>query len=269
MFKGYYIWEKWFQTMKLSWSYHMSYRLNFILQVLGPVLVFYFIKINLWRAIFQDDYHLVINNYSLAMMMSYHSWAMIVELLGTGHAGTNLSEDIRLGRISSYLIYPIQFWEFHTAQFLAFQVLQFIIGGIFISFMVFADVVSIPSFAALVNGAFYIFCVSLFWYVIQFFTGLMAFYLDETWIFRVLIQLIVAFFSGLILPLEFFPEWFREIVFYTPFPYLSYYPIKIFMGEMVFSLKYPLVLMLWIIPVLFINKIIWRRGIKTYTAAGM
>ena len=140
---------------------------------------------------------------------------------------------------------------------------------LFLFILSFTDVLIIPTNREFFFGVIYLIGVSFFWFVLQYFTGLMAFYLEETWIFRVLIQVVVAFLSGLVMPLEFFPQWFQEIVFYTPFPYLSYYPVKIFMGEIAFSWSYLGILCLWILPVILINKIIWNKGLKNYTAAGM
>jgi ABC-2 type transport system permease protein len=260
---------KWLQTMKISWSFYMSYRLNFVLQVFGPAIVFFVIKINLWSSVFNADETTLINGYTFSTMVAYHAWVMVVSLMGQGHTGVNLAEDIRHGRISSYLIYPIEFWEFHTAGFLAFQCIQFFSAIIFLFLLWAASFLALPSILILCQGIFYIFCVGVFWYALQYFTGLMAFYLEETWMFRVLIQVIVGFLSGSLMPIDFFPNWLLELIKYTPFPYMGYYPVKILMGEMTFSMTYPLILLFWLIPVLFLNSFIWKRGLRMYTAAGM
>ena len=41
----------------------------------------------------------------------------------------------------------------------------------------------------------------------QYIIGILAFWLDETWVMRVLVGLIAQFLSGSILPLEFYPSW--------------------------------------------------------------
>ena len=261
--------NKWLQTIRISLSFYLNYKFNFILQIFGPVIVFFIVKVNLWKAIFNSSDTGIVNSYSLTAMISYHGWAMVVQLVGNGYTGTHLAEDIRLGRISSYLIYPIHLWEFHTGQFIAFQFIQFFSAILFLLVLSFTNILILPLNSELFFGVIYLLGVSFFWFVLQYFTGLMAFYLEETWIFRVLIQVMVAFLSGLVMPLEFFPLWFQEIVFYTPFPYLSYYPVKILMGEISFSWSYLGILALWILPVILVNKIIWNKGLKNYTAAGM
>jgi ABC-2 type transport system permease protein len=44
--------KKWLATIRISWSRQLAYKLNFLLLVIGPTLVFFFVKYNLWRSIF-------------------------------------------------------------------------------------------------------------------------------------------------------------------------------------------------------------------------
>ncbi len=260
---------KWWQTIKVSWTKHTAYRLNFFLQVIGPSLVFFFIKYNLWSSIYQDDLTLEIKGYTFKSMITYHVWSMIVGLLAQGHSGMNLSEDIRMGRISTYLIYPFNFWEFHTASFIAFQIIQIFISAITLICIAALNLVPIPSLDFIMLGMMYCLFVSLFWFTLQYLTGILAFWLEETWMLRVILMIVTGFLSGAILPLELYPSWLTNILNYTPFPYLSYYPIKIFTGDTSFMTQAYIVISLWTLFFIFINKKLWNKGMRLYTAAGM
>lgn len=263
---------KWQQTIQVCWTKYTTYRLNFLLQVIGPALVFFFIKFQLWSAIFagsESGAVVKIGNYDLNAMLTYHGYALIVGLLTQGHAAMNLAEDIRMGRISTYLIYPFNFWEFHTANFVAFQLLQILITALTLGAFALTGLIALPSLSVILAG--YLFClvVSCFWFSMQFFTGLLGFWLEETWILRVMLQLLATFLSGSIIPIDLFPAWAQKILDFTPFPYLTYYPIKLFTnGEHFFAQGY-LMIILWTFVFIFINRFIWRRGIRLYTAAGM
>ena len=202
-------------------------------------------------------------------MITYHIWSFIVALLAQGHTALNLAVDIRMGRISSYLIYPFNFWEFHTASFLGFQILQ--LGITTVSLVIFSLIGILPNFqwSYLLMGIGISLYVSIFWFMLQYFTGILSFWLEETWILRVILQIITVFLSGAVIPLELFPDALREFLTYTPFPYLTYYPIKVFMGDPVNFVKFFTVISSWIFVGLFVNTFIWKRGIKHYTAAGM
>ena len=111
--------------------------------------------------------------------------------------------------------------------------------------------------------------MGFFWFTMQYFTGLLAFWLEETWIMRVLLSIVVSFLSGYIFPLELYPAWLVSALKFTPFPYMSYYPAKIFMGvETNFMMGYG-VLTFWIAIFAYINHLIWKKGMRLYTAAGM
>ncbi len=266
---------KWLQTIKVCWTKYTTYRLNFLLQVLGPALVFFFIKYQLWSAIFEtpqaggSSSAVTIGAYDLSGMITYHGFALVVGLLTQGHAAMNLAEDIRMGRISTYLIYPFNFWEFHTANFIAFELLQILVTGVTLFCFSLTGLVPLPPWEIILSG--YLFClvVSCFWFSLQFFTGLLGFWLEETWILRVMLQLLSTFLSGAIIPIDLFPEWAQKILDFTPFPYLTYYPIKLFTtGDI--SIANGLAMIIgWTLIFVFINRKIWQRGIKLYTAAGM
>lgn len=260
---------KWIQTMKISWVKTTAYRLNFFLQVIGPALIFFFVKYSLWKTIYDSNPSETIRGYTFSAMITYHIWSFVVSMIGQGHTALNMSQDIRLGRISSYLIYPFNFWEFHTASFLSFQILQILISIVTLSIFLMTGILESISMFNFLLGLGASIYVSLFWYVLQYLTGIIGFWLEETWIIRVSLQVITVFLSGAVFPLDLFPDFWRAILDYTPFPYLTYYPIKVFMGAPVPLLKFAMTLGGWFIIVVFLNVIIWRKGIKNYTAAGM
>jgi ABC-2 type transport system permease protein len=264
--------SKWWITIKISWVKHTAYRLNFLLQILGPAIVFLFVKYNLWNAIYEGDPGLVIKGFPFNQMIQYHFWAFIVGLVAQGHGAWNLAEDIRMGRISSYLIYPFNFWEFHTASWLSFQAIQIFITSLTLILFSFAGVIQLPELTLFIFGIFYTLFISCFWFCIQYFTGLLAFWLEETWILRVSLSIISTFLSGAIIPLDLYPEAFTRLLDYTPFPYLSYYPIQIFMGKITDPMQLSMgitIIGIWTIGLSFLNHKVWSKGIKLYTAAGM
>ena len=92
---------KWTQTMQVAWTNQLAYKLNFLILIIGPVFVFFFIKYNLWSSIFAMEGITTIEGYNLPSMLEYQVWVMIVSLLSHSYNNMKLAEDIRLGRISS------------------------------------------------------------------------------------------------------------------------------------------------------------------------
>jgi ABC-2 type transport system permease protein len=261
--------RKWGATIQISWARYLAYKLNFGLQVIGPVLVFFFIRYNLWAAIYGLDGVTTLQGYSFEQMLAYQVWVMIVGFLGLGFNGTNLAEDIRLGRISAYLIYPFGFWEFHASSFLAFQLIQVLVSGVTLLGVWAMGWVSFTPWNLLL-GTLYCFCVALFWFQMSFLIGILAFWLEETWVMRVMLVMVSQFFSGALIPLEIFPDWLRQILAYSPFPYLTWVPVKIFSGSYAEPLLPAFAMIgLWSLLAFGAARLTWNQGIKAYTGAGI
>jgi ABC-2 type transport system permease protein len=264
---------KWIATFRVSWTQYLAYKLNFLLLVVGPVLVFFFIRYNLWKSIYTLEGITTLQGYDFATMLTYQVWVMIIGFLGQGYNGRNLAEDIRLGRISSYLIYPFSFWRFHAGNFLAFQGIQMGVSVVTLAAVVaqgWVPLQSIEQGLAILTGFFYTLCVGFFWFQMSYIIGIMAFWLDETWVIRVMMITVSQFFSGALLPLEIFPEVLQRVLSYLPFPYLTHVPVKLFMGEYDGSLLTAyLMLGFWTAVLLLSGHLLWQKGIRNYTAAGI
>ncbi len=261
---------KWFKTMQVAASNHLAYKLNFLLLVIGPTLVFFFVKFNLWHAIFSLSGKGVVQGYDLKGMLRYQGWVLVVSLLAQGYNSMNLAEDIRMGRISSYLIYPFQFWQFHLASFLGFQVIQIVLASLTLLALGLSGLILPLTPSALASGILLSALVGAFWFATSFVIGLISFWLEETWVLRVMLLTISQFLSGAILPLELYPEWMVRLLAWTPFPYMTYAPVKIMAGEYGGSIgTAALTLFVWLLIVGALGSALWRRGLKLYTAAGM
>ncbi|MFW7379136.1 MAG: ABC transporter permease [Oligoflexus sp.] len=262
--------EKWLQTMRIAWSNYLAYKLNFLLLVIGPTLVFFFIKYNLWTSIYGMEGVDSIQGYDLDSMLAYQVWVMIVSFLAQSYHSMNLAEDIRLGRISSYLVYPFNFSSFHLANFIAIQGVQFIVSLVTVTTVLLAGLISLPDILQILKGLSMSWLVGLLWFQISFIIGLAAFWLEETWVLRVMFTTIAQFFSGALIPLELYPQWLLDFLYWTPFPYLTFVPVKQFMGEFAGSFMHSLVVIsIWLLLSLACARFIWQRGLRLYTAAGM
>ncbi|MCO4782290.1 MAG: ABC-2 family transporter protein [Candidatus Cloacimonetes bacterium] len=261
--------SKWFQTIKISWSNLLAYRLNFFLLIIGPAFVFFFVKYNLWYSIFQGDKTILVGGYTLEQMIHYQFFTLITALIAQSSNGMKLSSDIRLGRISVFLIYPFNFWQYHCAHFLAFQSIQVIVGLLSISIFYYLGLIYNLSMTSCIYGFSFCIIVGVLWFSIQYLIGLMAFWLEETWILRVSFLTISNFLSGAIIPLELYPKWLVNGLWYTPFPYLTFVPVKVFQGQFDMVNTAFFVIVFWTFVFACISYFTWRKGLRLYTGAGM
>jgi ABC-2 type transport system permease protein len=211
-----------------------------------------------------------IQGYDLRGMLAYQVWVMLVAFLSQGYNAMSLAEDIRLGRISSFLVYPFELWQFHTAGFLAFQVVQLAVAAITLAVTWGLGLLLLPSASHLGAGLCLAALGGAFWFLAAYTMGLAAFWMEETWVLRVIFAVVSSFLSGAILPLELYPDWVRGLLAATPFPYITYVPVKVLMGAHPGGLLAPAaVLLAWILVAAALAAFVWRRGVRLYTAAGM
>ena len=260
---------KWTATMRICFSDYVTYRLNFFLEFLGPALIFYFVKYNVWNAIYQSNGSDSLNGYTFQEMIVYQSWILAVVLLSQTYRGVALALDIRHGRISSFLLYPFHLWQYHASRCLSFFMLQSIIVVFTFLFLILCGIVPVPSLVMCVKGYLLTFFVAAFWFSYVYIAGLLAFWFEETWVFRVAMMLLTDFFSGSLIPLDFFPMWARDVLTYTPFPYLAYFPVQVLMGRVSDVFEGVLALGIWTAVGAAVAYLVWSKGLKLYTAAGM
>jgi len=100
--------------------------------------------------------------------------------------------------------------------------------------------------------------------------GYMAFWFEEAnavmWSFMVLFNILTGFF----LPLDFFPRWSINILEMLPFASWGYIQTKLYIG--LYPLEKILLLfavqLMWIFILFLFNKLIWKRGVKKFSAVG-
>ena len=261
---------KWLESLKICLARNLTYKINFLLMMVVPVVVFFAIKYNLWNSIYASNPQKEIQGYTLSKMIEYQFWILIFDLFVRSHFfSENISSDIRLGRISAFLMYPFSFISYQMTLFFSDKLIQFFIGSFCFLLVLLSGWLTVPALALLLKAGLFILMICLFWFFVQLCLGFIAFWLEETWSLNVSVRFISAFFSGSIIPLDLFPKALSDILLWTPFPYLIYFPVKILMGDPVSSLFCFIVLFVWIAILFFFTKWFWHKGLNLYTGAGI
>jgi ABC-2 type transport system permease protein len=98
-----------------------------------------------------------------------------------------------------------------------------------------------------------------------------AFWTDDVWATRFLFGVIfLEFFSGAFFPIDILPNWLVSIFNLTPFPYLIFFPLKIWLEQVDTDqiLNIFLISIAWLIIFYILAKLLWRKGVKNYGAYG-
>ena len=261
---------KWLESLKICLVRSLTYKINFLLMMVVPVVIFFAIKYNLWVSIYASNPQKEIQGYTLSKMIEYQFWILIFDLFIRSYFfSENISDDIRLGKISAFLLYPFSFISYQLSLFCSDKIIQFFIGSVCFTLALLLGWLDTPSVFNLLSAGGFILLICLFWFFVQMILGFVSFWLEKTWSLNVSVRFISAFLSGAIIPLDLYPKAFSEILIWTPFPYLIYFPVKILMGEPVSRSFCFVVLSVWIIILFFLAKWIWRKGLSLYTGAGI
>jgi ABC-2 type transport system permease protein len=105
-------------------------------------------------------------------------------------------------------------------------------------------------------------------FIIQYTFAMFAFWTERAAALENLWLLFFLFLSGLIAPLDVFPENIRNIVMLTPFPYMINFPASILVGLPVNLTRGFLSIIGWFFVFLGANRFLWRKGLKRYSGMG-
>jgi ABC-2 type transport system permease protein len=100
---------------------------------------------------------------------------------------------------------------------------------------------------------------------------LISLWADNIWSLMVMTRFLCFFFGGAYIPVDFFPLILKDVLKFTPFPYLINLPIKVTMGlvdhDDIFSGIVTLIV--WTILFHLSARLVWRRGQHRYNGVGI
>ncbi|HIK33647.1 MAG TPA: ABC-2 family transporter protein [Oscillatoriales cyanobacterium M59_W2019_021] len=179
-------------------------------------------------------------------------------------------KDVVQGRLSPRLLQPIDPVVHHLASHLAERAarLPFILGLTLLFFALYPQAVWLPNWG---TAAIFVVVLGLAFslrFLVQYTFSLFAFWIERAAAIEQIWLLFYLFLSGLIAPLDMFPETVRQIVEWTPFPYFVYFPAALIVGFPVNVGKGIAAMLCWMLVFAIANRILWRRGLKRYSGMG-
>jgi len=179
--------------------------------------------------------------------------------------------DVVHGRLAPYLLQPLNpFWRYfsgHVGERLARM--PFLLGLVVLFFLVYPKALFLPP-----PGAFCLACLAmvgafLLRFIMQYTFGMLAFWTERANAIEDLFFMLYLFLSGFLAPLELFPEGVRNFALWTPFPYLIYLPSQLLIGAPVENLGRGVLIMAgWGLIFTVIYRLLWRAGLKHFSAMG-
>jgi ABC-2 type transport system permease protein len=99
---------------------------------------------------------------------------------------------------------------------------------------------------------------------------MIAFWADNALGYDTFVYQLYIMLGGVMVPLELFPAGLRDALYWTPFPYVLDFPVRVMIGrasgaELWLGIG---VQALWVAVLVALFSLLWRAGLKRYAAAG-
>ncbi len=251
----------------------LSYRSDFWVTFVGQTAIQLVIARALWSSVFESQGVVSMQGFNLETMTLYYLIAPVGTRILLGESFGFISREIYDGTFTKYLLYPLSFVQYKTLTYLTnslFYVLQlFIIVMLYRMF--FMKAAFEPTmFLNLMAGMALFFIGAVVYLSLGMAVELISLWADNVWSLMVMLRFFTAFLGGGFIPMSFYPEWARRIMYLTPFPYLVSTPIRTIMGDVSGAevMKCILVMGVWWVIFRVSVHFIWRSGQKRYTGVG-
>lgn len=263
----------WGHVISLELRKILAYRTDFWVTFLGQALIQMVIATSLWATIFENQKAESMNGYTLPMLTLYYLLVPIGNRILTGENIGFLSREIYDGTFNRYLIYPLSWIQYKTCTYLTYSLFyasQLIILY-FIYVFTFGSGADFSSVINLLCGVGLFLFSAVVYLLMAMGIELLSLWADNIWSLMVMFRFFTNFFGGGSIPLAFFPDWARELLSFTPFPYLVSLPVRTIMGETSWTeISHGMMaLSVWGLIFLVIVQLLWKRGQRSYSGVGI
>ena len=250
----------------------LAYRLRYYMGIL-TYLLFVSVHYFIWQAVYAGKGPgAALNGFTLEEMVTYVAVGWIARSFYFSNIDEEVDDIVTSGQVGNYLIRPVDFQVMLYARAIGeslFRLLFFCVPILLVVTWVF------PIAAPASSEAFLLFSLStvLGFFVlagINFTIGLSAFYLKSIRGLMRAKYFIVQLFSGLLLPISFFPQWLRSVVDLLPFKAVAFVPLQLYLGKIqsdkaLFALASQLI---WIVVLFVFGRWYWLRAARRLTVQG-
>ena len=250
---------KYSEYVRISFQKMLAYRVSYMIGVVTYVIhvsVYYF----LYKALYHN--HDVIHGYTLSEILTYISLGWISKSLYLNYIDREITDDVQSGQVAMDLIKPVDFQLMYFSRGLGHSLFRFalftppivVVTGFMFS-------VSPPASGLHLITFFVATLFSILIYLgINYIIGLLSIFFLSIRGILYSKNLIIELLSGLLIPIDWFPDWFKFISKLLPFQMIAYNPLQIYLGRvdghrMLLSLLSQLT---WLAIIFICGRFVWR-----------
>ncbi len=264
--------RKYWLLIQATLQEYLVYRLNFFLWRVRAVLqlaILFF----LWTTVYQ--HHTTIFGYSHAQIMTYVlGISLIRSYILAAHLSEGVGAEIVTGNLTNTLLKPISYLRYVFVKDLSDKLINVGFSSVEVLAIVwlFRPPLTFQTHPLYLLATFVSILIALSLY---FFANLLisstAFWLvEDWWAPRFVFGILLDFLAGGLFPIDILPAFFAKFLLYLPFPYILFFPMKVYLGQLplVDVAIGLLVGSAWLIIAYLSQQIVWHLGLRRYEAAG-
>ncbi len=263
--------NKYLEISKITFKSQLAWRFDIAVNVVFTIAKILFAYI-LWQGIF--DHRSMVAGFTFDSMLSYYIInSFLSQLDMSDKVSDELSNRIRTGTFSKYMVIPVNIQGYFLAQTAGASVFYLIFNLIaaVVWIFIFGIRFTFTNSPWLILAAFVFVLLGLIFMIqLNYFLGLLTLKFQDIYLFLMIKNNLVAFIAGTLIPLALLPEIVLQVMRYFPFYYCSYLPSMLLIGrngdEIGFGL---LTLSAWVLILIVINKIAYERLRVRYDGVGI
>ena len=228
----------------------------------------------LWSTIFSNP-STVVFGYDRAKILTYVFALMIVRAIVLSARAVDVASDVAEGNLSNYLVKPISYFKYWLTRDLSSKVLNLSFAAVEFTalflilkpdFYFQADIFSLLAFLISIVVAV------LIYFCLLFLISSVPFWAPELgWGSQFVVNVVILeFLSGSLFPIDILPQTLQKIVMATPFPYMIFFPVEVYLGKItgMAQIQGFLISIVWLFALYIFMKYVWAKGLKVYQAFG-
>jgi ABC-2 type transport system permease protein len=264
--------NKYYAAFTVGLQSNLVYRVNFAMR--GFFSFFHLVVVFiLWSAAYSGNP--AIGGFSFGQTLTYFVALIVVQfMIGAINEDYQISEEIRNGLINQFLLKPVNYFGYRFSIYLSARLVTgaLILLPVLLTYPLLGDYLTIPHDSwRLALGLPALVMSALIQFGIAYCFGMMSFWFLEIQGLVILSMAIESVLGGQIFPLDLLPDWLFRLSQYLPYYYQMYFPVAIFTGRL--SDPDAIVAGLgiqscWVVVILALGQLLWRRGLRLHTAVG-
>lgn len=262
--------KKYWLIARNTWDEIVTYRLNFSIWRVRQVFQFLSVYF-LWMAVIPSRASL--GGYSHSAILTYVFLVTLLTSVVFTSKSIGVGDEITNGNLSNFLLRPVNYFRYWLARDVGDKAMNLAFGSVEMTILF---VLLRPSFVwqrSLFYLSFFVVSVVLaiaLFFFFQFLISSLAFWVYEVWSVRFLSMILLTFLSGGLFPLNLVGEPWYTIFRLLPFPYLLYFPVKVYLGQLPVVEVFGGVMIagLWVFLLRALVGVVWSRGLREYAAVG-